>query len=38
MILQPHQSVKRDETDGVKQQHADPVGQPVLLLALVDAA
>ncbi len=38
MILQPHQPVERDEADGVKQQHAESVGQPVLLLTLVDAA
>jgi hypothetical protein len=38
IVLHPLQPVEHEETDDLRQQHADAVGQPMLLLALVDAA
>ena len=36
--LDAHQDIKNEEAAGMKQQHADRIGQPVLLAFLIDAA
>ncbi|OIQ70523.1 hypothetical protein GALL_478620 [mine drainage metagenome] len=36
--LQPHHRIKDEEAAGMKEQHGDRVGQPVLLALLVDTA